>query len=75
MIRRITKHLIKFYKDSSFLVACKTQGVPVIKPMSAKIFQAISTAGKVTGAVERELKKNISSCLDKSFPTQLSISM
>ena len=30
----IMNHLIKYYKDS-FLVACKTQGVPVITPMTA----------------------------------------
>jgi hypothetical protein len=67
---RITKHLIKFYKDS-FLAACKTQGVPVIKPMSATGFQAMLTAGKVTGTGERELKKHLSSHLGNGFcPTR-----
>ena len=72
---RITKHLIRFYKDS-FLAACETQGVPVIKPMSATVFQAMLTAGKVTGTGERELKKHLSSHLGKGFcPTRRSISM
>ncbi len=48
---RITNHLIKFYKDS-FLAACQTQGVPVIKPMSATTFQSMLHAGKVTGTGE-----------------------
>ena len=72
---QITKHLIRFYKDS-FLAACKTQGVPVIKPMSATVFQAMLTAGKVTGTGERELKKHLSSHLGNGFcPTQRSIRM
>jgi hypothetical protein len=33
----IGNHLIKYYKDS-FLAACKTQRVPVIKPMTATEF-------------------------------------
>ena len=70
----MTKHLIRFYKDS-FLATCETQGVPVIKPMSAMVFQAMLTAGKVTGTGERELKKHVSSHLGKGFcPTQQSIS-
>jgi hypothetical protein len=48
---QITNHLIKFYKDS-FLAACQTQGVPVIKPMSATAFQSMLHAGKVTGTGE-----------------------
>jgi hypothetical protein len=48
---QITNHIIKFYRDS-FLAACKTQGVPVIKPMSATQFQALLHAGKVTGTGE-----------------------
>jgi hypothetical protein len=44
---RIANHLIKYYKDS-FLAACKTQRVPVIKPMTATEFQAMLYAGKVS---------------------------
>jgi hypothetical protein len=44
----IANHLIKYYKDS-FLAACKTQRVPVIKPMTATEFQAMLYAGKVSG--------------------------
>ncbi len=72
---RMNKHFIKFYKDS-FLATCKTTGVPVIKPMRAKAFQAMLNAGKVTGTGERELKKHLSSHLGKGFcPTQQSINM
>ncbi len=72
---RITNHLIKIYKNS-FIAACKTQGVPVIKLMSATQFQAMLHAGKVTGTGEQELKKHLSSHLGKGFcPTQCSINM
>jgi hypothetical protein len=72
---RITNHLIKFYKDS-FLAACKTQGIPVIKPMTATQFQAMLHAGKITGTGERELKKHLSSHLGKRFcPTRRSVNM
>jgi hypothetical protein len=71
----ITNHLIKFYKDL-FISTCKTQGVPVIKPMSATQFQAMLHAGKVTGTGERELKKHLSSHLGKGFcPTRRSVNM
>jgi hypothetical protein len=71
----MNKHLIKFYKDS-FLAACKTIGIPVIKPMRATAFQAMLNAGKVTRTGERELKKHLSSHLGKGFcPTQRSINM
>jgi len=53
---QITKHLIRFYKDS-FLAACETQGVPVIKPMSATVFQAMLTAGKVTGTGGKRIEE------------------
>jgi hypothetical protein len=62
----MNKHLIKFYKES-FLAACKTTGVPVIKPMRATAFQAMLNAGKVTGTGDRELKKHLSSHLGKGF--------
>jgi hypothetical protein len=65
-VYQMNKHLIKFYKDS-FHAACKTQGVPVIKPMSATAFQAMLNAGKVTQTRERELKKHLSSHLGKGF--------
>ncbi len=72
---RFTNQIIKFYKDS-FLAACKPQGVPVIKPMSATQFQAMLHAGKVTGTGEQELKKHLSSHLGKGFClTQRSINM
>jgi hypothetical protein len=72
---QITNHIINFFKDS-FLAACKTQGVPVIKLMSATQFQAMLHAGKVTGTGERELKMHLSSHLGKSFcPTQRSFNM
>ena len=41
----------EFYKDS-FLAACQSQGVPVIKPMSVTVFQSMLHAGKVTGTGE-----------------------
>ncbi len=67
---RIANHLIKYYKDS-FLAACKTQRVPVIKPMTATEFQAMLYAGKVRGTRERELKKHLSSHLGPGFcPTR-----
>ncbi len=62
----ITNHLIKIYKDS-FIAACKTQGVPVIIPMSATQFQAMLHTGKVTATGEQELKKHLSSHLGKGF--------
>ena len=72
---RITNHLIKFYKVS-FLAACQTQGVPVIKPMSATAFQFILHAGKVTGTGEREVKKHLTSHLGQGFcPTRCSVNM
>ena len=72
---RITNHLIKFYNDS-FLAACQTQGVPVIKPMSATAFQSMLHAGKVTGTGEREPKKHLTSHLGQGFcPTWRSINM
>ncbi len=72
---QITNHIIKFYKDS-FLATCKTQGVPVIKPMSATQSQAMLHAGKVTGTGERELKKHLSSHLGKDFfPNRRSVNM
>jgi len=72
---RITNHLIKFYKVS-FLAVCQTQGVPVIKPMSATAFQSMLHAGKVTGTGERELKKHLTSHLGQGFcPTRRSINM
>ncbi len=72
---QMNKQLIKFYKDS-FLAACKTTGVPVIKPMRAMAFQAMLNAGKVTGTGERGLKKHLSSHLGKGFfPTRRSVNM
>jgi hypothetical protein len=63
---QINNHLLKFYKDS-FLVACQTQDVPVIKPMSATEFQSMFHAPKVSGTGERELKKHLSSHLDQDI--------
>jgi hypothetical protein len=54
---RIANHLIKYYRDS-FLAACETQRVPVIKPMTATEFQAMLYAGKVSGTGERESSPN-----------------
>jgi hypothetical protein len=72
---RISNHLIKFYKDS-FLAACHTQGVPVIKPMTATEFQSMLNAGKVTGTGERELKKHLHAQLGRGFcPTRRSVNM
>ena len=72
---RIVNHLIKYYKDS-FLAACETQRVPVIKPMTATEFQAMLYAGKVSGTGERELKKHLSSHLGTGFcPTRQSVNM
>jgi len=66
----IVNHLIKYYKDS-FLAACKTQQVPVIKPMTATEFQAMLYAEKVSETWERELKKHLSSHLGIGFcPTR-----
>ena len=63
---RIVNRLIKYCKDS-FLAACKTQQVPVIKPMTAPEFQAMLYTGKVSGTGERELKKHLSSHLGTGF--------
>ena len=63
---RISKHLITFYKDS-FLAACNTRGVPVIKPMTATEFQSMLHAGKVSRTGERELKKHLSTHLGQGF--------
>jgi hypothetical protein len=72
---RIVNHLIKYYKDS-FLAACKTQQVPVIKPMTATEFQAMLYAGKESGIGERELKKHLSTHLGPGFcPTRRSVNM
>jgi hypothetical protein len=71
----ITNQLIKFYKDS-FLAACQTQGVPVMKPMSATEFQSMLHAGKVSGTGERELKKHLCAHLGQDFcPTRRSVNM
>ncbi len=72
---RNANHLIKYYKDSS-LAACKTQQVPVIKPMTATEFQAMLYARKVSRTGERELKKHLSSHLGPGFcPTRQSMNM
>jgi hypothetical protein len=72
---RISKHLITFYKDS-FFAACNTQGVLVIKPMTATEFQSMLHAGKVSGTGERELKKHLSTHLGEGFcPTRCSVHM
>ena len=72
---RIANHLLRFYKDS-VLAACETQNVPVCKAMTATQFQAMLTAGKVTGDGERELKKHLSAHLGKGFcPTRRSVDM
>jgi len=42
---RIANHLIKNYKDS-FLAACETQRVPVIKPMTATNSKPCCTPGR-----------------------------
>jgi len=72
---RIANHLIKYYRDS-FLAACETQRVPVIKPMTATQFQAMLYAGKVSGTGERELKKYLSQHIGTGFcPTRRSVNM
>jgi hypothetical protein len=72
---RITNHIIRYYHDS-FLAACKTQWVPVCKPMSAIQFQAMLSARRVSGSGKRELKKHLGTHLGKGFcPTRWSIHM
>ena len=72
---RKANHLLRFYKDS-VLAACEMQKVPVCKAMTATQFQAMCTAGGVSGEGERELKKYLSAHLGKGFcPTQLSVDM
>jgi len=72
---RIANHLLRFYKDS-VLAACETQKVPVCKAMTATQFQAMCTAGGVTGKGEREPKKHLSAHLGKGFcPTRRSVDM
>jgi hypothetical protein len=63
---RIANHLLRFYKDF-VLAACETQKLPVCKTMTATQFQAMLTAGGVTGTGERELKKHLSTHLGKGF--------
>ena len=66
------------FKKITFLLVppLLTQGVPVIKPMSATAFQSMLHAGKVTGTGERELKKHLTSHLGQGFcPTQRSVNM
>jgi len=46
---RTVNHLIKYYKDS-FLAACETQQVPVIKSMTATEFQARGCTGEFSCA-------------------------
>jgi hypothetical protein len=71
----IANHLIKYYKDS-FLAACETQHVPVIKPMTATEFQSMLYAGKVSRTGERELKKHLNSHLGPGFcQTRQSVNM
>ena len=56
--------------------SCQTEGVPVIKPMSATAFQSMLSAGKVTGTGEGELKKHLRSHLGQGFcPTGHSVNM
>ena len=72
---RIANRLLRFYNDS-VLAACKTQKVPVCKAMTAAQFQAMCTAGGVTGEGKRELKKHLSAHFEKSFcPTGRSVNM
>ena len=52
-VSQITNHIIRYYHDS-FLAACKTQRVSVCKPMSATQFQAMLSAGGVSGSGKRE---------------------
>jgi len=52
------------------------QKVPVCKAMTATQFQAMCTAGGVTGEGERELKKYLSAHLGKGLcPTRRSVHM
>jgi hypothetical protein len=59
---RIANHICRFYRDS-FLAACKTQGVPICRPMTATEFQGMISAGGVNGVSEKELKKHLSAHL------------
>jgi hypothetical protein len=68
-------HLIKYYNDS-FLAACETQRVPVIKPMTTTEFQAMRCTGKESRTGESELKKHLSSHLGTGFcPTRRSVNI
>jgi hypothetical protein len=74
---RITNQTIRYYHNS-FLTACKTHQVHVYKykPMSATQFQAMLSAGGVSGSGKRELKKHLGTHLGKGFcPTRRSIHM
>jgi hypothetical protein len=59
---RIANHLVCFYQDS-VLAACKTQRLPVCKPMSATEFSAMLNASRVIGTGEQEIKKHLNAHL------------
>jgi hypothetical protein len=66
----ISNHLIRFYRDS-VLATCKTQRLPVCKPMSATEFSAMLNASRVSGMSEQKIKKHLSAHLGLGFcPTQ-----
>jgi hypothetical protein len=72
---RITNHLLRFYRDS-ILAACKTQRLPVSKPMSATQFSSMMNASGVSGKGEQEIKKHLKAHLGPGFcPSQRCVGM
>jgi hypothetical protein len=66
----IANHIIHYYNDF-FLAACKSQRVPICKPMTTTQFQGMLSAGRVSGTSKKELKKHLSAHLGKGFcPTR-----
>ena len=73
--RRISSHIIKFYKDAH-MEACERRDVPICRAMTATAYAALLKATNISGAQERELRKHLQDHLGKNFlPTHTSVSM
>ena len=62
----MANHLLCFYWDS-VLAACKTQRLPVSKPMSVMQFSSMMNASEVSGKGEQEIKKRLKAHLGPGF--------
>jgi len=63
---RISNYLLRFYRDS-VLAACKTQRIPVSKPMSAMQFSSMMNTSGVSSKGEQEIKIHLKAHLGPGF--------